>query len=137
MVNYMEEVVEMLGVVMGEKFKVKSKLYEAPSLYFFCNDGLHLFNGDGTAKSQNNIFVGLLNGDFEIVKPPFRPQRGQDYWGYDGEWTICRIHWRGSYYDYTNLFTGTVFRTEREALAQRPEIYKKFTGQEWEDDANV
>lgn len=133
MANCIKEVAKMFGVELGEEFKIKNKVYESTNLYFFCENGLRFSDNNGGVTANSDTLVGLLDGSLEIVKLPFKPKIGQDYWGYDSDWATIEIRWGGDYFDYTGLLVGTVFRTEEEALVNRPERYKEITGKEWEE----
>ncbi len=77
--NYMEEVAKMLGVSLGEEFKLKIRETEIAHsiVYHFTNRGLIAGN---EAKCSGNTLTEILVGRYEIVKPkkvvkmPFKPK---------------------------------------------------------------
>lgn len=75
MANLIPQIAEMLGVEIGEEFKIKG--YELT--YMITDDkGLMATNdspetGWKPANAANALFVALLNGTDEIVKLPWKP----------------------------------------------------------------
>lgn len=79
--NLMPEIAKMLGVELGEEFKIKG--YDGLA-YQFVDYGLKLsFQNDigMTAIPTNVALVNLLNGNDEIIKLPWQPKKGSGrYW---------------------------------------------------------
>ena len=139
--NLIPKICEMLGVEIGEEFnakhanigKILTNSKEEPAIFKFGNDGLYAKCSDG---SGDFFLIGMgnfLKGDYEIVKLPFEPKRGEVYWfvslrtkqvGFN-EW-VCRS------WDYMAKYCGNCFRTEAEAEKHKYEIYEKLTGRKWE-----
>lgn len=65
--NYMKEVAEMLGVKLGEEFKLNdSDDYK----YKITKDGMFMYSGFASDWfSANHILLGVLIGKYEIKKP--------------------------------------------------------------------
>lgn len=62
------EIAKMLGVQLGEEFKVKG---DDEQTYVFTDDGLKVTFGDGIELSHiaiNSAFVALVKGQDEIIK---------------------------------------------------------------------
>lgn len=117
--NLIPEIAKMLGVELGEEFKVKG---EDELTYRFDSDGLKLTHDSGIelAKiSANPAFVDLVNGKDEIVKLPWKPKKGDVYYTFDsfrGKWVVVRSSWwTGAPCNYALLDKGWVFRTKEEA----------------------
>lgn len=95
--NLIPQIAEMLGLQLGEEFKVKG--YDKVT-YKFASDGLKLTYdndieiSDLTAKVA---FVALLNGTNEIVKLPWNPKIYDIYWTFKAAhrdvWCITDVHW--------------------------------------------
>lgn len=86
--NYMQDVARMLGVELGEEFKIK----DFEPVYKLTDYGLcvkvdsvewHEMSGDS--------FIQLIKGDYEIIKLPWQPKKGDEYY-YPGEGfnNVCR-----------------------------------------------
>lgn len=129
MANHMKEVARILGVELGEKFKVKNAIYEPTALYFLGENGVYVFNGDGYVK--DSVLCSLLRGDVKLVKLPFEPKKGERYYSYENDWSVIKTSWGNDMFDLCALKCGIVFRTEKEAIEARPKYYKELTGREW------
>lgn len=132
-------IAEKLGVKIGEEFELKGygkkhKFSEYDLLIQSVPDE-HKF-----VRANAVTFVNLITGIAEIIRPPFEPKDGEEYWTYAGDddnpqgwWIYCEV-WDGAAYDYIHKACGCVFRTREEAIAARPAKYKELTGKEWRDD---
>lgn len=119
--NLIPQIAEMLGVALGEEFKVKGDDYELT--YIFTDDGLKITYAGGIEISQvstNSAFVALVIGEDEIVKLPWKPKKGEDYYtfgGSDGSWRVSQQHWTCHPFDLALFEKGWVYRTRAEAEA--------------------
>lgn len=115
----MERVAEILGVKLGERFKVNGVEY------CFDNDGLeHIHRG--TAVPDILMLSLLLTGEHAIEKLPWKPKNGDDYFVGTMGCSASINSWRGDYFDYALYYTGNCFRTREEALTHAPEITEKM-----------
>ena len=137
--NKMPEVATLLGVKIGERFRIKE--IHNDYVWWFETDGLH---GEVTAKGLDSLrafafaltvsdtLYKLLTGEFTIRRMPWRPRKGDQYWYV--AWTDCGatfIHpetWRESFMDYLLLRSHNCFKTKDEAESHSLEIKKKYTG---------
>lgn len=114
--NKMPEVAKLLGVEMGEWFRV------------YGNDYCLTSNGIINAyKVRSPVTLNsLLSGTNEVEKLPFRPKRGERYY------FVCEngtVDWTGggfTTFDLTCIAFGNCFRSEAEAEANRDRILAKF-----------
>lgn len=126
--NYMADIAKMLGVELGEKFKIKG--YEA----YTCkldNQGLKSIYGNDTKMSAVNddVLVSLLSGANEIVKLPRKPEMGEIYFSFglsNGKWIVGLSWWGGIPYEYALLEKVWVFKTRAEAEATLPDVAKEL-----------
>ena len=116
MSNYMEKVAEMLGVKLGERFKINGEKY------YITKEGL--FDDDDDLCTM--IFMHLITGAYPIEKLPWKPQNGDDYFVGTMGCSASINSWRGDYFDYALYYTGNCFRTREEALTHAPEITEKM-----------
>lgn len=123
--NLISAITHMLGVEIGEDFKVKG---DNELTYRFTNDGLELTHDSGIelAKISANVaLVDLVNGKDEIIKLPWKPKKGETYYTFEllnGKWIVHLLWWVGSPNGYALLDKGWVFRTEEEAQAALPKV---------------
>lgn len=71
--NLIPEIACMLGVKVGEKFKVKG---DDELTYRFTSDGLKLTynnNMEISGSAASAALIALLNGELEIIKLPWKP----------------------------------------------------------------
>lgn len=118
--NLIPEIAKMLGVELGEAFKVKD---EDALTYRFTDDGLKITYDGGVEISNistNSAFVNLVDGQDEVVKLSWKPKKGEDYYtfgGSDGGWRVSQQHWTYHPFDLALFEKGWVYRTRAEAEA--------------------
>lgn len=127
--NYMEEIAAMLGVELGERFKIES----SGMTYHLSEDGLIASNGHVYSNVLNNI----VTGKNAIVKKPWKPKNGDKYWYIcaDGELVEAACSYsEGNSYDLAMLYMGNCFRSREDAEAHRDKILAKYKEAiEWTD----
>lgn len=120
--NLIPEIARMLGVEIGEEFKIKGD----DRTCFIDLDGLHL--DYHVADDEDNAMLhDLLCGDAEIVKLPWNPKKGEKYWSFHpGAWMVIWHTWEDSPLDFALYKAGWVYRTEKEAKAALPAVAKEL-----------
>ena len=112
--NYMSKVAEMLGVELGEEFNLVDKDGK-PSAY----NPYHIEEGgfiDCTGDDDAGFLAALLTGDFEIVRKPWKPKDGDEYYYIDVFGHAIKISYvRNDNSDCMKLRMGNCFRTREEA----------------------
>lgn len=122
--NLIPEIAKMLGVELGEEFKIKGR---EGAIYKFIVDGL-LVSDDDAEKvytSTHMPLVGLVRGDIEIVKLPWKPKKGEYYYTFEllgDKWAVRPSWWGGFPNEYALLDKGWVYRTEAEAQDALPKV---------------
>ena len=117
--NLIPEIARMLGVELGEEFKVKGREY----IFHFVDNGLIAYRTDGSVLPYENClahFLWLINGEEEIVKLPWKPKKGDVYFTFEllgGKWVVRSFWWGGFPNEYALLDKGWVFRSEEKAQA--------------------
>ena len=123
--NLIPQIAKMLGVAIGEEFKIKG---EDELTYRFDSDGLKLTHDSGIELAQisaNVAFVDLVNGKDEIVKLPWKPKKGECYFTFvimGDKWGVGSLHWDGFPNEYALLDKGWVYRSQAEAQAALPKV---------------
>lgn len=124
--NNYEEISKMLGVELKEEFKVKWKsgVRFTNSKYCFTKDGL---NEVGTIWYAHGILGDILSGKAEIVKSPWKPKNGEQYWHYSEAWNEgISCEWEGGFNDLLLWKAGNCFRTEEDAKAKGKKIMEQI-----------
>ena len=123
--NLIPQIAQMLGVAIGEEFKIKG---EDELTYRFDSDGLKLTHDSGIELAQisaNVAFIDLVNGKDEIVKLPWKLKKGDVYYTFDllgDKWVVRSSRWGGLPNEYALLDKGWVYRTEAEAQDALPKV---------------
>lgn len=126
--NLIPEIARMLGVELNEEFKIKGR---EGVIYKFIVDGL-IVSDDDVEKvytTANMPLIGLVRGDIEIVKLPWKPKKGDVYstFGRLGDkWVVRSLWWGGFPEEYALLDKGWVYRSEKEAQAALPSVAKEL-----------
>ena len=122
--NLIPEIAQMLGVELGEEFKIKGR---EGAIYKFSVAGL-LVSDDDAEKvytATHVPLVGLVRGDIEIVKLPWKPKKGEYYYTFvrmGDKWGVGSLHWDGFPNEYALLDKGWVYRSQAEAEAALPKV---------------
>lgn len=126
--NLIPEIAQMLGVELNEEFKIKGR---EGAIYKFIVDGL-LVSDDDAEKvyvTTHMPLVGLVRGDIEIVKLPWKPKKGEVCFSFEllgDKWVVRSLYW-GSFPSAYALFEkGWVYRTRAEAEAALPAVAKEI-----------
>lgn len=131
--NLIPEIAKLLGVEVGEEFKIKDKHGEFVSdkTYKFSENALMYFHQDDNIYRivSRTTLCSLLNGNYEVVKLPWKPKEGEIYYSFGticGKWVVCSDMWAGAPCDYALLDKGWVYSTKEEATAALPAVAKEM-----------
>lgn len=117
--NLIPEIARMLGVEIGEEFKVDRYEYDGLTCKFAENMLMSRSDLKGAEWGITYVILSeLLAGDAEIVKIPWKPKKGDAYYTFEifrDKWVVRSLWWTGSPCNYALLDKGWVFRTEAEA----------------------
>lgn len=127
--NLIPQIAQMLGVEIGEKFKITG--YNEPT-YRFDADGLKASFDNFSKKEEGlaNASLGsLLAGKLEIIKLPWKPNVGEEYYTFStsaGKWIACRQRWTNHPIDLALLDKGWVFHSKKGAEDALLKVASKF-----------
>ena len=131
MVNLIPKIAKMLGVELGEDFKIKDNHDNSLSneTYKFSKDAL-LYkyqdtDADAYCLASSFTLYSLLTGDVEVSKLPWKPKEGDYYYYFDllcDKWIVRTCMWLGLPYEYALLDKGWVYKTCEEAEAALPKV---------------
>lgn len=122
--NYMQDVARMLGVELGEEFKIDG----SNLIYKFLENGLYFRCIEGWLPAIYQ-FLDLIKGELEIVKLPWQPGLCDAY--YYPNHTFSSVEgnlWNNSAIDFALKEAGMIFRTAEECEAALPALRKKYLG---------
>ena len=130
--NLIPQIAQMLGVELGEEFKIKGREY----IFHFVDNGLIAYRTDGSVLPYENClahFLWLINGEEEIIKLLWKPKEGEDYYSFGcyHKWCVWQQQWSNHPFDLALLEKGWVYRSREEAAAALPKVAKEL-GVEYE-----
>lgn len=115
--NYMPEVLKMLGVEVGERFNIVD---QSCNPYLF-DEGYNLI--DMEYYTRNGLIRGLIIGDLKIEKLPWKPKEGERYQSVLENGKIKACEWQGSDVGYYRYNAGNCFKLSEEIT---PEIKERI-----------
>lgn len=137
--NIMSQIAQLLGVELGEEFKVN--IATEDEIFRITEIGLGIKKLDSGSsdtgettlqewKTLPSSFVKLCTGEAKIVKLPFKPKQGDIYWTFyrstfSDKWLVTSVTWTNTVTDIAKLKVGWCYRTEAEAKSVLPEIAKE------------
>ena len=123
--NYMQDVARMLGVELGEEFKLDG----TETKYKFTENGLYFYAPDGWWQCPSVLLPRILRGNVEIVKVPWQPKNGDEYYYPACDFKdVFSTNWTYSVVDFAYKEAGLIFKTYEECEAALPALRKKYLG---------
>lgn len=122
--NYMADVAKMLGVELGEEFKIDG----SNLIYKFFENGLYFRCIEGWLPAEYQ-FLDLIKGECNIVKLPWQPKDGEYYYfpAVDFQYS-CPAAWHNCPIDFALKEAGMIFKTKEECETALPALRKKYLG---------
>lgn len=136
--NLMPDVLKLLGVEYDERFKLTNTdgVITENDVFCFFEHGLSHALQDGEYEDASDILYDILAGNYEIVKLPWEPKQGEEYWtihfGTTVKSHVICYPWIGDKPDFANLRLNMIYRTREEAEAHLAEDYERLTGKKLE-----
>lgn len=126
--NLIPGITKMLGVELGEEFKVDK--YDEMTFKFAENMLVARADFKGAKWGITYVVLSeLLGGNVEIIKLPWKPKECEDYYTFGksfGKWSVLKSHWSNHPFDLALLDKGWIFRTYDEAEAALPVVAKEM-----------
>ena len=124
--NLIPQIAQMLGVEIGEEFKIKGR---EGAIYKFIVDGL-LVSYDDAEKvytATHVPLVGLVRGDIEIVKLPWKPKKDETFYTFgihatENKWVVVSAKWWENVKNLALYKIGWIYRSQAEAEAALPAV---------------
>ena len=135
--NLMPEVAKLLGVEIGEKFKIQAlgskEDDNSTILAWLTEQGLCVENNYVCNDGENKYLVKALTGELKIFKLPWEPKEGEKVWSFrcagHPVWSgIAWMYWWGAPWQLALKALGMIYRTREEAEANYAKDYEKLTG---------
>ena len=128
MANHMAEVAKLLGVELGESFKITSDTQgdypgDYQKYYRFTENNCFETSVDGVKWGTATVRVlrGILMGDARIIKLPWKPQRGKQYYipciSTQQKCMYFSYYWTNDDINIEHYRMGLVCKTPEEAIA--------------------
>ena len=126
MSNRMAEVAKIFGLELEEHFHITKKSYEN-TVYKFTKDGVAFYDNKlRTWYESVGALAGILTGETEVIKLPWKPQEGDRYYllcpASIEKWDYST--WSERDVDYYRLNHGFVCKTMQRAVAISQEMLK-------------
>ena len=118
MINHMEDVAKMFGLELEEHFHITKKSYEN-TVYKFTKDGVAFYDNKlRTWYESVGALAGILTGETEVVKLPWKPKMDEKYYIPSiFDWDFYKYNfWLNDECDEKYYKRGLVFKTKEEAI---------------------
>lgn len=131
--NLLPEIAKMLDVEMYEKFKIEGM--SSDLVFRIGVDGLEMERFDYAEDDRIWVtlascnFVDLLTGKAKIVKLPWRPKKGENYYTFgcvSEKWEAIQQTWTNHPFDLALINKDWIYRTKAEAQAAMPAVAKEI-----------
>lgn len=135
MANLISEIAKMLGVELGEEFKIDTS---GDDIFQITESGVWMRKGIDKEEwvEKPFEFVMLCNGDAKVVKLPWKPKEDTEVYTFSfttheynsrfcphkGVWYVTKWNWAGFPWQIAALDKGWVFRSKQEAEAALPAV---------------
>lgn len=127
--NLIPEICKMLGVELGEEFKVVSKEGNE-QICNFTMAGLFEHDNKESGSYNKELLAEIVCNNAEIAKLPWKPKKEERCWyiitdpDCDNEESLIAVEdwWYGSFDEQIALKAGVVFRTREEAQKALPKV---------------
>lgn len=129
MANYMADVAKLLGVEIGEEFKV---CRNGEATVKLTENGLKILTVLGPLiDNANDVCLSkILTGEYIINRGPWKPKRDEFYWNVRLEDNIYLTKWMDDVIDYNNYKLGNCYRTKKEAEENRDKWSRFYASDE-------
>ena len=120
--NLIPEICKMLGVELGEEFKIEGD----NRTYWFDLDGLH--SGEYVVEDEDDAMLhDLLCGEVEIIKLPWKPKQDETFYTFgihatENKWVVVSAEWWDNVKNLALYKIGWIYRSQAEAEAALPAV---------------
>ena len=126
--NYYKQIAEMLGLELGQEFRIIGSHEKT------IDDALFEITEDGLFSKANNLSGKvtlmldlLLSGKYKVVPKPWKPKKGDEYWRCSSvRGFVSSAIWLDDVIDLCGWKSGNCFRTKEEAETKGKEFMEKL-----------
>ena len=120
--NYMKQIAKMLGVELGDRFKVTRRDTVLSSEFYITDNGLYEQIRNQSPMLNSPILKDLLIGERKMIKLPWKPKNGEAYYYIDTDDKVTYETFDSSVvFDLALYKLGKLYRTREEAEAHAEE----------------
>ena len=124
----MAEVAKMFGLELEEHFHITRKSYEN-TVYKFTKDGVAFYDNKlRTWYESVGALAGILTGETEVVKLPWKPGEGEKYYvpriAIRPEDRQYYYYWKNDSADIKRYEMGIICKTPEEAIAMTEKMLR-------------
>lgn len=125
--NLIPQIAQMLGLQLGEEFKIKGDKGFEDKTFYLTIRGLKAKLDQYPKKELPAMAAldSLLFGDTEIIKLPWKPKKGDVYFTFGllgDKWVARSLWWGGFPEEYALLDKGWAYRSKEEAEDALPKV---------------
>ena len=117
--NYMKEVAKMLGVELGERFRLYDEDREYDANYYFLEDGIYVDVVSKPHRANEGLLFDIVTGEYTIKRKPWKPNNNDVYYIIDEKGYSSCEQWCNDSLDLNYYKIGNCYRTAEEAEANR------------------
>ena len=125
----MKDLANLLGLELYEEFKINDVKETENNIFRFTNDGIEYLNksnGVWLAYDLSSIPIAVCNGDYKIIKLPWKPKDEEQFWYVSSEGYIIQKTFNGDTFSILCYKFGNCFKTKEEAKKHVDEILEKY-----------
>lgn len=127
--NYYKEIAEMLGVELGEEFRLKenkTKNIVRPRYKITQEEGL-MYSVNRNEFARSTLLLSIINGNYSVVKLPWKPKEGDRYYYYSASNGLVNYaRWDDLCSELILWKVGNCFKTEEKARTKGKEIMEQI-----------
>ena len=130
MKNKMKEVTKLLGVELGEEFRIEDNI----GVYKFTEDNCYAKYHKGSWGQSPYLFIELLTGRLKIATPEWKPEYGETYYMPALQYPVLynRSPWENSAWDNHRWDNHLVYKTEEEAVEVSKRMLKALKEEQYD-----
>ena len=112
--NYMADVAKMLGVELGERFRLYDDFYDYKFDYYLTQEGI-VHDDEKHKCDRSEVLVCILCGKYRIKRKPWKPQYGEKYYRVNGTGYIREEQWYNDCIDIIYYKLGNCYKCRSQA----------------------
>ena len=124
--NFITEITKMLGVELGEEFKVVYKT----GFEIICNftkEGVFVHEEGCSGRYNKELLADIVCGKVEIVKLPWKPKQDETFYTFgihatENKWVVVSVKWWDNVKNLALYKIGWIYRSQAEAEAALPKV---------------